>query len=203
MDQVDRRQVMKLGAGAVVGAAAVSALPALKAEASHLPKIVAVGKVGFSRLWGTTIKSTKEYYYDSRGRRRVRYIRTRILKTKGLYIGTDKATLNKGGLCHWVGTPAIMSNGNCVLFGHRTSARGPLRNVHKIKLNDEFVLEYGGQTKTYRVVEPKTIIGSRDFAQAINWGDRDKSYVTLVACTKPNGSPTSTKFRFLVRAVAI
>jgi len=194
MDQsVDRRQVLKVGAGVVVAAAAVSVLPA------HADAVVKkpVGSAGIERLWGFSNKKKK------------------ILKTKAVWIGTDKATLNKGGLCHWIGTPKPLAKGNCVLFGHRTTAGGLLRLSHKIKVGDKIVLTITGQgTKTYVVVRdttnatstaasPTAVIGSRDFAQAINWGDKTKANLTLVGCTKTNKLPTSTKFRLLIRATEI
>lgn len=209
METVDRRQVLKIGAGAAAAVAAASVLPsradaAPKApEAPRAPKPVAYGKVGFSRLWGSTTVYTKTYYTDSRGRKRVKYVKTKKLRTKGLYEGTSTPVLNTGGVCHWIGTAAPFTKGNCVLFAHRTSKGGPLRNIHKVKLNDDIVIEINGVSKTYRVTSPKEIITSKDFAKAINHGDNQKSYITLVACTKPNGLPTSTKYRFLVRAVEI
>ncbi len=184
MDQsVDRRQVLKFGAGVVVAAAGASVLPS-QADAAPVKK--SIGSAGIERLWGFKNKKKK------------------ILKTKSVWSGTDKPTLNKGGLCHWIGTAQPLANGNCVLFGHRTAAGGLLRSSHKMKLGDKIVISITGKgTKTYQVAELPTVIGSRDFASAINWGDKTKANVTLVACTKANKMPSSTKFRLLIRATEV
>lgn len=199
---VDRRQLLKAGAGVAAGAAAASVLGGVvAADVAHAaPKIVAIGSVGIERLWGATSKTVRVG-----GKKTI----VKTVKTKGLYGNTANATLNKGGLCHWVGTPQPFAKGNCVLFGHRTAAGGPLRNTHKMKVGDEIILKVGVTQKTYVVMTPTTpatpggvyeIIGKRDFAKAINWGDSNKSNITLVGCTKPNGLPTSKDFRILIRA---
>jgi LPXTG-site transpeptidase (sortase) family protein len=203
---VDRRQVLKLGAGAAAAATAVALVPTGSASAAPSAPSRAVpaqtkksiGTAGFERLWGASFKTQTQIVNGKRKR-----VRVKVLRTRAVWEGTDTKTLDKGGLCHWLGTAPPLANGNCVLFGHRTKARGLLRNVHRVKSNDRFVLSINGQSKTYSVVQPKVIIGSKDFAQAINWGDKNKSYITLVACTKPNGMPSSTKHRFLVRLVEV
>ena len=178
-----RRQLLKAGAGAAVAVAAVSVLPA---HAEAAPKKLPIGTAGIERLWGFSNK------------------KKRILKPKSVWSGTDKPTLNKGGLCHWIGTAQPLAKGNCVLFGHRTSAGGLLRKSNTMQVGDKVVLSITGiGTKTYAVVELPTVIGSRDFAQAINWGDKSKANITLVACTKPNKLPTSTKFRLLIRCTEV
>jgi len=207
---VDRRQVLKLGAGAAAAVAAVGAIPTVKAHAATraatpaaTPKKLPIGTMSIDRLWGHYTKTT--YVYEVvNGKRKRKAIKTTVYRTRNVWSGTDKTTLNKGGMCHWIGTATPLSNGNCLMFGHRTSAGGLMRNVHKIKLNDKVVLTITGVgTKTYNVVVPKTIIGKKDFAQAINYGNTTKSYLTLVACTKQTGLPTSLNFRFLVRCVEV
>lgn len=205
MDQsVDRRQVLKMGAGAAAVAAAASVLPVTAADAApKAPKKVAIGTMALERLWGYYYKYS--YVYETvNGKRRRKTIKTKVLRTRSVWSGTDKTTLNKGGMCHWIGTASPLGKGNCVMFGHRTSAGGLLRNVHKIKIGDLVVLTINGQgSKTYQVVDLPPVIGSRDFASAINWGDKSKSNLTLVACTKTNRLPTSTKFRLLVRCTEV
>ena len=193
MDQaVDRRQVLKVGAGAAVAVAAAGAVTnVLPDAAGAAPKkpVEKVGRqlgtIGIERLWGWSNKKKK------------------ILKAKRVYDGTNNKTLNTGGMCHWIGTPMPLAHGNSVLFGHRTAHGAPLRNTHKMKIGDRIVITIGAVKKEYVVVEPPSVIGSKDFARAINWGDKTKANITLVACTKPNLLPTSTKYRLLIRATEI
>jgi len=197
---LDRRALLKAGGAVTLSAVGVSAV-ADRADANHA---TATGRIAVERLWRYYYKYVKTSYVDSRGRRRTRYVKTKVLRSKNTYEGTATKTLNYGGLCHWIGTARPLSNGNCVMFGHRTSYGGPLRYTHRMKVGDQIVLEIDGQgSKTYRVAEPPKVITSRDFAEAINWGDRSRSNLTLVACTRSNGLPTSTKFRLLIRATEV
>ena len=193
---LDRRQMLKAGAGLAAGVAAASTVGSMLgagvADAAPAkpkpPKPKLVGSIAIEKLWGS--KKVKK---------------VKVLNTKGVYEGTDKTTLNTGGICHWIGTTAPLGLGNCVLFGHRTAAGGPLRNTHKLKPGDQIVLKIGSNQKTYSVVEPPSVIGKREFSKAINWGDQSQANLTLVACTKPNPPylPTSTDFRLLIRCTAI
>ena len=184
---LDRRQMLKVGAGLVVGVGAASLFTTAQADASPMKPAVKqpVGSIAVERLWGATRRHG-----------------VRVLNTKGVWEGTDTPTLNRGGLCHWIGTAKPQTLGNCVLFGHRTAAGGPLRRSEILAPGDAIYLRIGNTTQKFVVSEPPSVIGSRDFAKAINWGDPSKVNLTLVACTKLNKRPTSTAFRLLVRAVA-
>ena len=198
---VDRRQALKLGVGAVAAVAAVGAIPAVKAQAATRTAVPAatpvkkpIGTVAIDRLWGHFTKTTYVTVIVN-GKKKRKAVKSTVYRTRNVWSGTDTKTLNKGGLCHWIGTAAPLTNGNCLMFGHRTSAGGLMRNVNKIQAGDKVVLSINGVTKTYSVAVPKTIIGKKDFAQAINYGNTTHSYLTLVACTKQNGLPTSLSFR--------
>lgn len=171
---------------------AASTLDLSPAEAA----IPSVGTTSILRLWGT--RAVKQRIPGTNRTQRVR-----VPKTKPIYEGTAKKTLNTGGLCHWFGTPAPLENGNCVLFGHRTSAGGPLRNSHKLAIGDPITLTIGEQTLTYLVVEKPFVIEANDFHSVAMWGRPDVPCLTLVACTKKNLQPTSSKYRLLIRAQAL
>jgi LPXTG-site transpeptidase (sortase) family protein len=120
----------------------------------------------------------------------------RIGVNKPVYSGTTTKVLNKGGFGHWVSSAKPGKNGHSILFAHRTSAGGPLRNAHKLKVGD--VIVAGGVT--YRV-RSKEIVKSNARRKALNYGSSGKR-LSLITCTKPNGMPTSTKYRLIIRATA-
>lgn len=185
-----RRRLIVGAAGVAVTATAASVLPAAPAQA-----VTPVGKATIDRLWGKRTVRTR-----IPGTRRFRT--TRVPVTKNLFEGTHKTVLNKGGLCHWFGTPKPFENGNCVLFGHRTTSGGPLRNSHRMKVGDPITLTLNGMTLTYYVSETPVVVGSKDFESVAGWGDPTVPCVTLVTCTLRNKLPTSTRYRLLIRAKA-
>jgi LPXTG-site transpeptidase (sortase) family protein len=115
---------------------------------------------------------------------------------KPVYSGTTNRVLNRGGFGHWVGSAKPGKSGHAILFAHRTSAGGPLRNAHKLKIGD--VIVAGGVT--YRV-RAKEIVKSNAKRKALSYGKSGRR-LSLITCTKPNGLPTSTKYRLIIRATA-
>lgn len=180
-----------MAAGAAVTGVVATTFDLGAADAAIPP----IGTIGIAKIWGT-----KWVRKPIPGTSRTERVKTS--KTKNLYEGTTKKVLNTGGLCHWYGTPAPLENGNCVLFGHRTSAGGPLRNSHRIKVGDPIEINFDGRSLTYYVSEPPFVVASNDYAGVVLWGDSNIPCVTLVACSKKTKLPTSTKFRLLVRATA-
>jgi LPXTG-site transpeptidase (sortase) family protein len=190
--RIGRRRLLKSAAAvAIVGPAVAVVGDSQPAEAAS-----AIGTVSASRLWGT--RSVAQKTPDSP---RPTYVR--VAQTKRLYEGTEKSTLNKGGLCHWPGTPKLFENGNCVLFGHRTSAGGPLRKLNQMRVGDLLTFTVGARTVTYRVTVAPRVIGGNDFFSVVDYGDGTSPALTLVACSKKNKLPTSTKYRLIVRAEAV
>lgn len=189
---LSRRQVLK---SAVAAAAAGGIAVAVGGQAAEAVAPAAFGTIHVRRLWGTR-----------RVRQRIvgtsRYRTVTLPRTKGLFAGTEKTTLDRGGLCHWTGSAVPFAAGNCVLFGHRTSAGGPLRNSHRIRIGDPIVLTVGEAALTYYVTEKPKVISSSDVAEVMLWGDPSRPGLTLVSCTKLNKLPTSTKYRLLIRAQA-
>jgi len=120
----------------------------------------------------------------------------RIRLVRPVYSGTSQKVLNKGGFGHWIGSAKPGTNGHCVLFAHRTSAGGPLRKANLLKAGD--VVTANGVKYTVRKLE---IIGNRQVGRALNYAGGVKR-LSLITCTKPNGTPTSTKWRLIVRASA-
>ena len=190
---LSRRRLLQTIPVAAAAAGSVAALSGTSAQAATIPSI---GAASITRLWCTrTVRQRIE------GTRRYRSLR--VPRTRALYEGTDVPVLNKGGLCHWPGTPALFNPGNCVLFGHRTSAGGPLRNSHRLRVGDQIVLTSGGTTLAYTVMAVPFVIASNDVSAVVSWGDNSAPFLTLVACSKANRLPTSKKYRLLVRAQAL
>lgn len=111
-----------------------------------------------------------------------------------VYSGTSQKVLNKGGFGHWVGSAKPGATGHCILFAHRTSAGGPLRRANALKPGD--VVLANGTKYTVKRLE---IIGNRQVSRALSFSGGAKR-ISLITCTKPNGTPTSTKWRLIVRA---
>ena len=90
-----------------------------------------------------------------------------------------------------------------MLVGHRTSHRGPLRRAHTLVVGDTIIVAAAGLTKTYRMVEPATIVKANERRAVTHWGDPTVSSITLVACSKRNHLPTDVRFRIVIRFVEV
>jgi LPXTG-site transpeptidase (sortase) family protein len=122
----------------------------------------------------------------------------RLRLSKPVYEGTATPVLNLGGGAHWTGTVMPGTAGNSVIFGHRTSAGGPFRKINVLHNGDIIVV--GGIA--YTIVQ-SVIVGANQAGTVVGWDTGGSAGITLVACTKLNGLPTSTAYRYLVRALAL
>jgi LPXTG-site transpeptidase (sortase) family protein len=122
----------------------------------------------------------------------------RLTLNKAVYSGTAAATLALGGFGHWLGTGMPGKVGHCMLFAHRTSAGGPLRRAQFIRRGDKITA--GGVTYT---VTERVILRIADIRKAIDWTPgKGKKGLSIVTCTRLDGTPTSLAFRMVIRAVA-
>jgi sortase (surface protein transpeptidase) len=80
------------------------------------------------------------------------------------------------------------------MFAHRTAAGGPMRRANSLKPGD--VVMAGGTKYKVRRLE---IISSNQVKRALSFGGGPKR-LSLITCTRPDGTPTSTKWRLIVRA---
>jgi sortase (surface protein transpeptidase) len=165
---MSRRRLMFL-AGGLAGAAAIglSALPADAAtkKPPALPPVI--GTVYFPTL--------------------------RLART--LYNSVTTNVLNKGQLGLWTGTSVPSPNpGHSIIFGHRTSAGGPLRNLNKLRAGYPVVVD--GMTYTTIGWE---VVKATNVQHIFTSPMPDRSVVTFVACSKTNGMPTSLLYRILVQ----
>lgn len=115
---------------------------------------------------------------------------------KPIVAGVASADLRRG-VGHWPGTAGPGEAGTCVLFGHRTSSGAPFRNLHRLTAGD--TMEAGDVTY---VVADAQVVPVDEMRDLMDWGRHSGRTLVLVACSRANGRPTSTKFRLVVRAVA-
>ena len=114
--------------------------------------------------------------------------------------GDPDAVTDSGRTWHWTGTGDLGQRAHVVLFAHRTEAGGPLRNVHRLVNGDVIRLHAGdGRVFTYSVAQREI---TDDQADNILAATRrlEASTVSLVACSRPNGLPTSLSHRLIVTA---
>lgn len=115
--------------------------------------------------------------------------------------GWSKRQLDRGGAGS--GGAPIASEGNIVLFGHRTSHGGVFRHIDDLEIGAELdVTVPNGPTRKYTVVEKFL-----DLPDAVQWADETNtinghSTITLISCAHADGSPGGTDRRWFVRAAA-
>jgi LPXTG-site transpeptidase (sortase) family protein len=173
---LDRRQLLRLAAGGAVGVAlGASILGEDRASAAKKPRRrpVPPTPIGAIQI-------------------------PRLSLLRSVFEGTALATLNYGP-GHLVGTAGLGELGNCVIGGHRTTAGGVFRNINRLAPGDPIVLHLAdGSAITYTTLEVRIIRPLDPWAVEQN----PLTQLSLFACTKPNGLPTSAKFRIVVRAQA-
>ena len=135
----------------------------------------------------------------------------RLGLTSRVLPGDPKAVTDSGHSWHWTGTGFLGQEGaHVAIFGHRTEAGGPYRDLDKMVPGDLFTLTTGdGREFTYRMVR-------RDLTDAQNPNILNATRahpgttMSLVACTVGHDrtksrwpdvwAPTSLKFRIVVTA---
>jgi LPXTG-site transpeptidase (sortase) family protein len=106
----------------------------------------------------------------------------------------DPALANGVGHGNWSAAPG--GAGHCMIFGHRTSHGGPFRGLNLLKPGDPITT--GGVTYSVAKIE---ILSIADKVKIWTYNGGGKR-LSLVACSKPNGEPTSLNYRIVVRAQA-
>ena len=111
----------------------------------------------------------------------------------------DRVT-DAGHTWHWTGTGDLGRRAHVVLFAHRTGAGGPLRQLHRVP-DGEIIRLHGGDGRvfTYRIASREI---TDDSAENILAATRrlDATTVSLVACSRADGTPTSLDYRLIVNA---
>lgn len=111
--------------------------------------------------------------------------------------------VDTGAIWHWLGSGMPVEYAHIVTFAHRTSKGGTFENIHLLKVGDIITIEDPtGQSWTYTVSGSNVVSpNSADiYAEARAHGGPS---ISLVACSKADGTPTSLSYRLVVTAVRI
>ena len=109
--------------------------------------------------------------------------------------------VNTGAIWHWTGSGKPDEYAHIVTFAHRTSKGGTFRDIHLLDVGDIITIEGPtGQSWSYSVAGSEVVDpGSADiYAEARSHGGPS---ISLVACSRADGTPTSLSYRLVVTAV--
>ena len=111
--------------------------------------------------------------------------------------------VDTGAIWHWLGSGTPDQFAHIVTFAHRTSKGGTFENIHLLNVGD--IITVGGptgQSWSYSVAGSKVVSpDSADiYAEARAHGGPS---ISLVACSKADGTPTSLSYRLVVTAVRV
>lgn len=123
----------------------------------------------------------------------------------GLYAGVSSCCgsldtiANAGVAATWSDMVNVASPGNVMLFGHRTTHGAIFRYINSLRPGDTFTL-IGSDGHHYNYLVMYTGVTAPRFTDINNIATYIKAPVTaqLVACSKPDGTPTSTSWRITV-----
>lgn len=198
---ISRRKALQIAGAAAVGAAGAQAVGAGTAEAAGPTRL---GTVYIPRIWGR-----KWIYRRNPTTRRLE--RVRVNNTKALYKGTSNAALNRGiGL--WPDSEMPGGSGHVLLFGHRTSAGGPMRNAHLLKAevkdllspsvvrpaDSVFIDSHEYIIEKIHVVPAKPVHNVLIYPPDLPGASG--GHLTIATCSTKYGRPTSLQYRLVIRA---
>lgn len=110
--------------------------------------------------------------------------------------GTWLADAGNGWI--WPGSVNAGDSGAVVIFAHRTDAGGPFRYINLIRPGDEMVLiAASGKRYVYRM-QAAAITGSSEASILRAVDAAPVPSLSLVACSKTDGTPTSLLYRLVV-----
>lgn len=124
-------------------------------------------------------------------------VRSRVLA------GNADAVVDRGHSWHWEGTGFLGQDAHVGAFAHRTSHGGVYRNLHLLSGGDEFTLAtMDGRIYTYAVVRRDLTDGRvQNILDATRF--HPGTTFSLIACTKPDFTPTSTRWRIVVTGALV
>lgn len=111
--------------------------------------------------------------------------------------------VDTGAIWHWTGSGMPDEYAHIVTFAHRTSKGGTFRDIHLLDIGDIITIQGPtGQSWSYSVAGSEVVDpGSADiYAEARSHGGPS---ISLVACSRADGTPTSLSYRLVVTAVRI
>jgi hypothetical protein len=114
--------------------------------------------------------------------------------------GDATRVTDSGSSWHWTGTGFLGQDAHIGAFAHRTSAGGPYRYVNYLSAGDQFILTTGDNRQyVYEVVRRDLTDGNVNNILAATRFHPGPTF-SLIACTKPDFTPTSTSWRIIVTA---
>jgi len=129
---------------------------------------------------------------------------TAVVATKiGLYSAVRSGTnlisiADTGVAATWSDLTNVATPGNVMLFGHRTTHGGIFRYINSLKPGDSFsLIGSDGHYYNYRVYSTTVTAPYYTTISNIAAGFPPVT-AQLVACSKPDGTPTSTSWRIVV-----
>ncbi len=124
-------------------------------------------------------------------------VRSRVLT------GNADAVVNRGHSWHWEGTGFLGQEAHVGAFAHRTTHGGVYRNLHLLSGGDEFTLTtMDGRMYTYVVVRRDLTDGRVQNILAATRLHPGTTF-SLIACTKPDFTPTSTRWRIVLTGALV
>lgn len=124
----------------------------------------------------------------------------RLGVTSNVYDGDSVEVTDAGHTWHWTGTGDMGQSANVALFAHRTDAGGVFRRIDRLVAGDIVeIVTADRRLFTYEVVGRHLTSDERsDILAAVRRGG--PSTVSLIACSRPDFSPTSLDWRIIVNA---
>jgi sortase (surface protein transpeptidase) len=124
---------------------------------------------------------------------------------RGVYESyNSNAIVDAANVWLWPNTGWAGWNGTKMMtFAHRTSAGGPFRHINNLRAgHDIFLYSSDGRRFQYRVVRSDITGPTPTQITSPAMGTAGHT-LSLIACTKPDGTPTSTSYRIVVTAAYV
>jgi hypothetical protein len=117
--------------------------------------------------------------------------------------GDPNTVTDRGNSWHWTGTGYMGQEAHVGLFGHRTEHGGPYRRLNELSEGDQLIVTTGdGRQFVYEVVRRDLTDSATDnILEATRF--QPGTTLSLIACSRPDFTPTSLKFRIVVTAVLV
>jgi hypothetical protein len=124
---------------------------------------------------------------------------------RGVYESTNSyAIVDSANVWLWPNTGwAGWAGTKMMTFAHRTSAGGPFRHINNLRSgHDVYLYSSDGRRFQYRVVRSDITGSSPTSITAPAMGTAGHT-LSLIACSKPDGTPTSLSYRLVVTAAYV
>lgn len=123
------------------------------------------------------------------------YVNTAVKASSSSYLDY---WADRGYAATWSDLANVATPGNVMLFGHRTTGSAPFRYINLLNVGDSFsILGSDGRTYHYRVVDERVTLPSYSTIAGLAAAHGPMT-AQLVACSKLDGSATSTKYRLVI-----